>query len=80
MGMLWVSNRQEKCECVDVHTSTPPYLCHLLQAYLEFRHLGMGHLLWVTNRKEKCERADAIFPGEIGCGWAHLKGLIVPNK
>ena len=49
-----------------VHTSTA-------QAYLEFRHLGLGHVMWVTNRKEKCERAEHIFPGELGCGWSTQK-------
>ncbi|GAX73294.1 hypothetical protein CEUSTIGMA_g748.t1 [Chlamydomonas eustigma] len=62
-----VAARSFKKELIVIGESrTNPFM----QAYLEFRHLGIGHIMWITNRQEKCEHAEMIFPKELGCGWS----------
>jgi hypothetical protein len=42
----------------------------LIQAYLELRYLGFGHVMLLTHEKKVCEGADRVLPGELGCGWS----------
>ena len=43
-----------------------------LQAYLELRYLGFGHVIFMTNAKKVCEGVDRVLPGELGCGWSNF--------
>ena len=44
-----------------------------MQAYMDFRAFGLGHVVWLTISPEMCNRAVELLP-ELGCVYSSQAG------